>query len=116
ELARHLHTCLTGLHHPVRAPAHGSYLSYVLCDQQLVGGFRPRIGGLYLRPIAIQGFPHETHSGMMDFLGDLGYSFRWSSRLIPLSFQAAAKEIRRQQLGWFQKRKGATALLKDMAG
>lgn len=115
ELVTYLHTCLTGLHHPVTAPAHGSYLNYVLCDQQLVGGFKPTVGKLHIRPIAIQGYPHETHSGMMDFLGDLGYSFRWSSRLIPMSYGSAAKEIRRQQLGWFQKRKGAAALVKDMA-
>ena len=116
ELLRHLHMCLTGLHHPVQAPDHGSYLGYVLADQQLVGGFRPRIGALHIRPIAIQGYPNETHSGLMDFLGSLGYSFRFSNRIIPMSYQAAAKAIKRQQLGWFQKRKGATALIKDMAG
>lgn len=115
-LARHLHTCLTGLHHPVTAPPHGAYLSHVLADQPLLGGFRPKIGDLHVRPIAVQGYPQETQSGLMDFLGSLGYAYRWSSRLIPLSYQTAAKEIRRQQLGWFQKRKGAMDLIRDMAG
>lgn len=115
-LCRHLHACLTGLHHPVRAPEHGAYLGYVLADRPLVGGFRPRIGDRHVRAVAVQGYPHETHAGLLDFLGGLGYPFRWSNRIIPMSYQAAAKEIRRQQLGWFQKRKGAAALVKDMAG
>lgn len=115
-LCRHLHACLTGLHHPVRAPEHGAYLNYVLADRPLVGGFRPRIGDRHVRAVAVQGYPHETHAGLLDFLGGLGYPFRWSNRIIPMSYQVAAKEIRRQQLGWFQKRKGAAALVKDMAG
>lgn len=115
-LVTHLHTCLTGLHHPVRAPRHGSYLSIALCDQEFVGGFRPQIGDLHIRVIALQGYPHATYSGFMDFLSGLGFAFRYSSRLIPLSNSAAAKAIRKQQLGWFQKRKGAVALIKDMAG
>ena len=114
-LCRHLHTCLTGLHHEVGAPEHGAYLNYVLADRPLVGGFRPRIGDLHVRAVAVQGYPHETHAGLLDFLGGLGYPFRWSNRIIPMSYGAAAREIRRQQLGWFQKRKGAAALVKDIA-
>jgi type IV secretion system protein VirB4 len=115
-LVTHLHTCLTGLRHGVRAPESGSYLGHVLADQPLLGGFRPKIGDLHVRPIAIQGYPHETESGLMDFLGTLGYGFRWSSRLIPLSYETAAKEIRRHRLGWLNKRKGAMALLRDATG
>ena len=115
ELVTHLHACLTGLHHPVAAPAPGAYLGHVLCDQPLAGGFKPRVGGLHVRPVAIQGFPPETYSGILAFLGELGHGFRWSSRFIPLSPAAAAKEIRRQRMGWLSKRKGAAALLRDAA-
>ncbi len=115
-LCQHLHGCLTGLRHPVRAPRHGAYLCHVLADQPLVGGFRPRVGGLQVRCVAVQGYPHETHAGLLDFLGGLGHAFRWSNRILPLSYGQAAKEIRRQQLGWFQKRRGAAALVRDAVG
>ena len=114
-LLTHLHTCLTGLRHLVRVPHPGVPLSYVLSEQQLVGGFRPRIGGLHIRPVAVQGFPHATHGGMMGFLEEIGCAFRWSSRILPLGYQSAAKEIRRRQIGWFQKRKGAAALVREAA-
>ena len=114
-LLTHLHTCLTGLRHLVRVPHPGVPLSYVLSEQPLVGGFRPRIGGLHIRPVAVQGFPHATHGGMMGFLEEIGCAFRWSSRILPLGYQSAAKEIRRRQLGWFQKRKGAAALVREAA-
>ena len=115
-LATHLHTCLTGLHHPVRAPEHGAYLGHTLCEQPLVGGFRPRIGALALRPVALQGFPATSTSGLMEFLGTLGHGYRWSNRIIPLSHSAAAREIRRHRQGWLQKRRGAAALLRGMTG
>ena len=114
-LLTHLHTCLTGLRHLVRVPHPGVPLSCVLSEQSLVGGFRPRIGGLHIRPIAVHGFPHATHGGMMGFLEEIGCAFRWSSRILPLGYQSAAKEIRRRQLGWFQKRKGAAALVREAA-
>ena len=114
-LVTHLHACLTGLHHAVAVPAPGAYLGHALSDQPLTGGFRPRVGELHVRPVAVCGLPPETHSGSLAFLGELGCGFRWSSRFIPLSPAAAAKEIRRQRMGWLSKRKGAAALLRDAA-
>ena len=114
-LLTHLHACFTGLHHVVRAPHPGVPLSYALAEQPLVGGFRPRIGGLHVRPVAVQGFPPATHGGMTSFLGEVPHAFRWSSRLLPLGYRSAAREIRRRQLGWFQKRKGAAALVREAA-
>ncbi len=65
-LVRHLHTCLTGDPHPVRAPEHGSYLNVVLADQELVGGFEPRIGSRHVRVVAVHGYPHASHAGALD--------------------------------------------------
>ncbi|CAN5262455.1 conjugal transfer protein TrbE [soil metagenome] len=114
-VATHLHACLTGLHHPVRVPSHGSYLNYVLADQELLGGFKPQIGRLAIRPVAVQGYPHESHSGILDPLNTLGFAYRWSNRIIPLGRHTAAKLIRRQQLEWFQKRKGAGSWARELA-
>ena len=75
-LCTHLHECLTGLAHPVRTPRHGSYLNVVLADQELVGGFEPRIGRLAIRAVAVQGYPHASQPGQGDFLNALPFAFR----------------------------------------
>ena len=116
RLLTHLHECLTGLPHPVRTPPHGSYLNTVLADQELVGGFEPRVGTMAVRVVAVQGYPHESQPGQLDFLNSLPFALRWSNRLIPLGAQEAAKHIRRHQLQWFKKRKGAGAWVQDMVG
>ncbi|MDP9121716.1 MAG: conjugal transfer protein TrbE, partial [Acidobacteriota bacterium] len=77
-LLTHLHISLTGLDHSVRPPAVPAYLDALLADQQLTGGWTPRIGTLSLRVVSISGFPHESFSGILDFLGSLGFGFRIS--------------------------------------
>jgi len=116
RLLTHLHECLTGLAHPVRTPPHGSYLNVVLADQELLGGFEPRIGRMAIRAVAVQGYPHESHAGQGDFLNALPFAFRWSHRVLPLGTQTAAKQIRRYQLQWFKKRKGAAAWVQELVG
>lgn len=116
ELLTHLHECLTGLPHPVRTPPHGAYLNVVLADQELVGGFEPRIGTRAVRCVAIHGFPHAVEPGHLDILNTLAAPFRWSTRVIPLGQAEAGKEIRRHQLQWFKKRKGAGAWAFEMFG
>jgi type IV secretion system protein TrbE len=115
-LLTHLHECLTGLAHSVRTPPRGSYINVVLADQELVGGFEPRIGRMAIRAVAIQGYPHASHAGHGDFLNALPYAFRWSHRVLPLGTAEAAKQIRRHQLQWFKKRKGAAAWVQEIVG
>src|SRR5581483_7917156 len=103
-LVTHLHECLTGAPHPVRAPSHGSYLNIVLADQELVGGFEPRIGDRHIRAVAVQGYPPASHAGALDVLNTFPYAFRWSNRVLPLGQSTAARLIRRQQLTWYKKR------------
>jgi type IV secretion system protein VirB4 len=114
QLMSHLHHALTGRDHPIRTPPHGSYLNVVLADQELVGGFEPRIGQMAIRAVAIQGYPHQSFGGQLEILNTLPFGFRWSNRLIPLGTHEAAKHIRRQQLQWFKKRKGAGAWVQEM--
>src|SRR3989442_10790189 len=115
-LCTHLHECLTGLAHPVRNPPHGSYLNVVLADQELVGGFEPRVGRRAIRAVAVQGYPHASHAGQGDFLNALPFAFRWSHRVIRLGAPHAAERSRRHQLQWFKKRKGAAAGGQEMVG
>jgi type IV secretion/conjugal transfer VirB4 family ATPase len=114
QLMSHLHHALTGRDHPVRTPPHGSYLNVVLADQELVGGFEPRIDQMAIRAVAIQGYPHQSFAGQLELLNTLPFGFRWSNRLLPLGTHEAAKHIRRQQLQWFKKRKGAGAWVQEM--
>jgi type IV secretion system protein TrbE len=115
-LVTHLHECLTGQPHRVRAPAHGAYLNVVLADEDLIGGFEPRIGRQHIRSVAVHGYPHASHAGALDALNALPYAFRYSSRIIPLAQPTAARVIRRYQLSWYKKRKGAAAWLQDLVG
>jgi type IV secretion/conjugal transfer VirB4 family ATPase len=116
ELLAHLHGCLTGREHGVRAPRVGCYLDALLADRQLVGGWKPEIGGLALRVVAVHGFPHESFSGILDFLGGLGFAFRASHRVIALSPATAARRIARARLAWFKKRKGASSWVREVSG
>jgi type IV secretion system protein TrbE len=115
-LVTHLHECLTGQPHRVRAPAHGAYLNVVLADEDLIGGFEPQIGRHHIRSVAVHGYPHASHAGALDALNALPYAFRYSSRIIPLAQPTAARVIRRYQLSWYKKRKGAAAWLQDLVG
>ena len=114
ELLAHLHACLTGLDHPVAAPGGGAYLDTLLADQPLAGGWTPQVGALAVRVVALHGFPHESFSGILDFLGGLGFPFRASHRIIPLSQASAARRIARARLGWFKKRRGAASWLREL--
>ena len=113
-LVTHLHECLTGLTHAVRTPPHGAYLDSVLSDQELVGGFEPAIGRNGIRAVAIQGYPDRSRAGELDALNALGFGFRWSTRIIPLGTREASRLIRRHQLQWFKKRKGAAAWAQEL--
>src|SRR6202049_1850658 len=67
-----------------------------------------------IRAVAIQGYPPQTSRGQPELPNALPFPFRWSNRLIPLGTREAAKHIRRQQLQWFKKRKGAGAWVQEM--
>jgi type IV secretion system protein VirB4 len=115
RLVTHLHRCLTALDHPVHAPPHGAYLDSVLADQDVVGGFEPRVGQQHLRIIAIDGYPAASSPGLLDVLNRLPFAYRWSHRMLPLGRHTADKMIRRHQLNWWKKRKGAGTWLREMA-
>lgn len=99
-LLRHLHSCLTGLHHPVQVPEDGAYLNVVLADQDFVGGFEPQVGAKHLRLVAVQDFPWKPDPAALEALGRLPFGFRWSTRFVLLSPQAAESEIKKARRGW----------------
>lgn len=99
-MLRHLHTCLTGLLHPLRVPEDGAYLNVHLADQELLGGFEPRIGDNHVRIVAVQDYPWKPEPAVLSALGKLPFAFRWSSRIVLLSPQEAGREIKNARRGW----------------
>src|ERR1700680_2763483 len=112
ELLTLLHCCLTGLDHAVKAPVAAAELDSFLADQQAVGGWRPRIGAMAIRALAIQGFPAASYLGILDRLNSVPFALRLSHRVVPLDAPTAARLIRRHQVQWFMKRQGATDLVR----
>jgi len=113
ELLGFLHLCIAAESHTLRVPEVPMYLDALLGSQDLVGGFRPRVGANHVRPIALVGFPAETFPQILDGLAQLSVSYRWSSRFIaldPATAEARLKVIRRN---WFQKRQGLSGLFKQ---
>jgi type IV secretion system protein TrbE len=113
-LVTHLHESLTGLSHGVRTPPDGAYLNLALASQELVGGFEPTIGGRSIRCVAVMGWPDHSSAGMLESILGVSAAYRLSHRILPLSQTTAARLIRRHQLRWFQKRKGAAEWVHEM--
>ncbi|HWZ60542.1 MAG TPA: DUF87 domain-containing protein, partial [Gemmatimonadaceae bacterium] len=112
-VSTHLHETLTGLSHPVTTPGRGVYLNVALADQMVVGGFEPRVGGMHVRVVAVHGYPAAVAPAALDGLGELPLAYRWSTRVLPLGGETAARLIRRHQLRWFQKRRGLGAWVQN---
>ncbi|MCP5057557.1 MAG: hypothetical protein GY937_12650 [bacterium] len=113
DLLSFLHHCVTGLSQPVRIPPTPMYLDALLGSQDLVGGFRPRVGDRHVRPIAVAGFPAESFPGILDFLNRLPVEYRWSNRFIPLDPDTAEARLKVLRRNWFQKRQGVSGLVKQ---
>lgn len=115
ELLSHLYLCVAGRQQRIIPPPVGVPLDHLLAPGDWQGVTHPRIAGRAVRVVAWDGFPDHSHAGQLDSLLHLGFPYRWSTRVIPLGMGAAAKAIDRDRLNWFQKRKGASQLLRDSA-
>ncbi len=113
DLLSFLHLCVTGLSQPVRIPPAPMYLDALLGSQDLVGGFRPRVGDRHVRPISVAGFPADSFPGILDFLNRLPVEYRWSNRFIPLDPDTAEARLKVVRRNWFQKRQGLSGLVKQ---
>ena len=110
SLLSHLYACLTGRVQWVHAPAPGTDIADLLAPE-LLSGFEPRVGSLGFEDrvviaISVSGFPAETESVVLDALDRLPLAFRFSSRWIPMSNEAAARRIAMRRKLWMVKRRG----------
>jgi type IV secretion system protein VirB4 len=100
ELLSHLQYCVTGISQPVQLPKTPIHLDAVIGGQEVWGGVTPRIGRKFLQVVAIEGFPFESHAGILSTLGELPLDYRWSSRFIFLESWEALSHIERFRAKW----------------
>ena len=96
---------------------HGAIpLDAVLGNQDFLPGFKPRVGGRHIRVVALSGFPPFSHAELATFLSELPISYRYSIRAIPLPIRTSVCQIGVHRRNWFQKRKGARAIISETIG
>lgn len=101
-----LQFCITGKHHPVLLPSNPMYIDAYLGGQEMWGGVIPKIGRYFIQVVAIEGFPLESHSGILNALAELPIEYRWSSRFIFMDQHEATKHLDKFRKKWRQKVRG----------
>ena len=86
------------LHHRRRPPDRPApipmYVDAILGDE-FVSAITPMIGDRYIVVVAIDGFPSDSHSGILNILDQLAIPYRWSTRFIFLDNLDAQKLLPR---------------------
>ncbi len=113
ELLTWLHACISPSDHAVVVPATPAFLDAQLADAPLTGGLAPRLGTKALRVVSVRSYPGRTVPGLLDALGALPFTYRWTVRWLALDKADAEREIARIRKQWFAKRKGVSALLRE---
>ena len=113
ETLTYLHGCISTKRHGVKTPDTPAYLDAFLCDDDFQGGLMPRLGGQYIRTISVRAFPTASSPGLLDRLNELGVSYRWTCRFMPLDKEDARRVVTTVRKRWFAKRKGVMALIKE---
>ena len=102
----YLHFCVTGKNHPILLPPVPMYLDAVIGGQEMWSGVVPKIGRNFIQVVAIEGFPLESHPGMLAQLADLPVEYRWSSRFIFMDSHEAVAHLEKFRKKWRQKIRG----------
>ena len=115
-LLSHLASCINGRMCKVVPPRTPTYLDAVLGNQDLIAGFKPRVGGRHIRVIALAGFPPFSYAEMAAFLSELPISYRYSTRGIPVGPRTAIGQLTIYRRNWFQKRLGLRGVISENFG
>ena len=113
DLLTWLHACVSPRPVTLMAPETPMFLDAWLADAPLVGGVAPTLDGHTLKVVSVRGLPASTRPGLLDALGALPFSYRWSARWIGLDKADAEVELVKLRKRWFAKRKGVGALLRE---
>ena len=106
EFLSHLQYCVTGVSQPVVLPKVPIYLDALISGQELWTGVVPKIGRHFIQCVAIEGFPLESHPGILSSLSELPVTCRWSSRFIALDGHEAVAAMEKFRKKWKQKVRG----------
>ncbi|WP_218014727.1 IS630 transposase-related protein [Candidatus Regiella insecticola] len=66
----------------------------------------PKIGRHFIQAVAIEGFPLESHPGILSSLAELPIEYRWSSRFIFMDQHEAISHLEKFRKKWKQKVRG----------
>lgn len=98
-----LQSCITGLHHPVALPDNPAYLDLLIGGQEMVPGVVPKLGRKFIQIVAIDGFPLESMSLMLQALAEQPTEYRWSTRFIFMDQHEALGHLEKFRKKWKQK-------------
>src|SRR5579863_4265916 len=115
-LLSHLASCINGRMCEIALPGTPTYLDAILGNQDLIAGFKPRIGGRHVRVVALAGFPPFSFAEMAAFLTELPICYRYSIRGIPVGPRTAINQLTVYRRNWFQKRLGLRGIISEHFG
>src|SRR5271156_2820089 len=108
DLLSQLASCINGRMCEIAVPGTPTYLDAILGNQDLIAGFKPRVGRRHIRVVALAGFPPFSFSEMAAFLSELPICYRYSIRGIPVGPRTAINQLTVYRRNWFQKRLGTS--------
>lgn len=106
DFLRWLQFCATGLNHPVQLPSTPMYIDALVGAQEMWTGVVPKIGRKFVQVVALEGFPMESHPGILSALAELPSEYRWSSRFIFMDLHEAVSHLEKYRKKWKQKVRG----------
>jgi len=101
-----LHQDLTGLAHPINAPACPVYLDALIGRHELWTGTAPKLEERYIQVVGVDGFPQESYPGILTALDQARIPYRWSTRFLFLDPVDARQRRRAYRRKWQQKVRG----------
>ncbi len=115
-LLSHLASCINERMCEIAVPGTPVYLDGVLGNQDLICGFKPRVGGRHIRIVALSGFPPFSFAEMTALLSELPISYRYSIRGIPVGPRTAISQLTVYRRNWFQKWLGLRGIISEHFG
>jgi type IV secretion/conjugal transfer VirB4 family ATPase len=113
DLLTYLHDSVSTRRLRVAVPPVPFYLDEMLTDDDLAGGFEPRLGNQHLRTVSVRAYCQRTVPGLLGGLDRLALPYRWVARWLPMDRDRAEKHLSVLRRQWFARRKGLGTLLKE---
>jgi type IV secretion system protein VirB4 len=108
QLVNYLHFALTGEAVALRIPSNPMFMDFWLGIPDMTTGNIPKVGNKFVMCVAIDGFPSESHPGILAVLDTLPIAYRWSTRFIFENQLSAVLSLKRLRRKWDQKKRGFT--------